>query len=84
MLPAVRGAGGFHSRTAGGDVATSPGLQSDLRVVGAAGRSDPPGHGEERVLEVSEDQRAHRQRHVETRGPSKHRSDCKHPGRSSV
>lgn len=64
MFPALHRPRRLHCRTHGGDVETRPGLQRHLRVVGAADPARSLHHGQDRLLEVSEDQRPHIQHHV--------------------
>lgn len=49
---------------------TRPELQRDLRFVGAADPARSVRHGKSHLLEVSENQRPHIQRHIEREGES--------------
>lgn len=52
-------------------VETRPELQRDLRFVGAADPARSVRHGKSHLLEVSENQRPHIQRHIERERESK-------------
>lgn len=65
VFPAVHRPRCLHGRTAGRHMEAGAALQRDLRVVGAAHPPLSVHHGENRLLEVSENQRSNIQHHID-------------------
>lgn len=73
--PAVRRPRRLHCRTHGRDVEVRPELERDLRFLGSADPARPVHHGQNHLLEVSENQRPHIQHHVGREGRKEGRKE---------